>query len=134
MSVARVTLLAGVLAAALAAAPPAAGQRIGTTHFASVPGPANSRLALPPRPDPWLGEDKVRHFFASAAITAIAYGGARIGLASDDAIGVAIGTAAVAGIAREVHDSRRDRPFSVRDLVWDALGIGVGYLWIREIE
>lgn len=84
--------------------------------------------------DRWYGEDKVRHTGASAAITAIGYGGARIALDADESVGVAIGAAAVAGLLREIHDWRLGKPFSVKDLAWDALGIAAGYFWIREIE
>ena len=83
--------------------------------------------------DRWYGEDKVRHLGASAAITAIGYGGARIVLGSDESVGVAIGAAAVAGLLRELHDGRDGR-FSYKDLVWDAVGIAAGYFWIREID
>lgn len=87
----------------------------------------------PPR-DPWFGEDKVRHLGASAALTAIGYGVARNALDSDGSIVVAVSAAGVAGLLREVHDHRLGKPFSLRDLLWDALGIAAGYLWIREIE
>lgn len=116
----RALTLAAILAAGLAsAAAPAAAQRIaGTAH----------------PPDAWWGEDKVQHFAASAAVTVMAYGGARMPLEPDAAIGVAIGSAALAGLWKEVRDLRSGGPFSFRDLVWDALGITVGYLWVREIE
>ena len=83
--------------------------------------------------DRWYGEDKVRHLGASAAITAIGYGGSRVFFGVDESIGVAIGAAAVAGLLRELHDGRDGR-FSYKDLVWDAIGIAAGYFWIREIE
>ncbi|HEX6588381.1 MAG TPA: hypothetical protein VF039_05115 [Longimicrobiales bacterium] len=83
--------------------------------------------------DRWTGEDKVRHLAASAAITAIGYGGARVVFAPDESIGVALGAAAIAGLLRELHDGRDGR-FSYKDLVWDAIGIAAGYFWIREIE
>jgi len=96
--------------------------------------PAAAQRVAPPRfQDAWWGEDKVRHLGASAAITAVAYGGSRVVLGRDESIGVAIGAAAVAGLLREIHDGRDGR-FSYKDLVWDALGIAAGYLWIREIE
>lgn len=84
--------------------------------------------------DGWFGQDKVQHFAASAAITTMAYGGARNVLERDASAGAAVGVAAVAGLLREAYDYRRGRPFSFRDLLWDALGIAAGYLWIREIE
>ena len=96
--------------------------------------PAAAQRVAPPRfEDEWWGEDKVRHLGASAAITALGYGGARVVLDRDASIGVAISAAAVAGLLRELHDGRDGR-FSYKDLAWDALGIAAGYLWIREIE
>lgn len=120
---ARASLCALALVA-LAPPAPAAAQRV---------APAEATVDVPAR-DPWLGEDKVRHFAASAAISALGYGAARIALDHDGAIGVAIGTAAVAGLLREVHDHRLGKPFSFRDLAWDALGIAAGWAWIREIQ
>ena len=111
----RIVLALG-LVAALAA--PAAAQRNEAAYAA----------------DRWYGEDKAKHLAISAAITGMAYGGSRIAFNSDESVGVAIGTAAVAGLLREVHDHRLGKPFSVKDLMWDALGIAAGYLWIREIE
>lgn len=111
-----------ITAAAAVTATPLAGQD------------ARADTVRPAPAEAWLGEDKVRHFGASLGMTLIGYGGARTVLAHDPAIGVALGAAAVAGLLREVHDDRRGRWFSVRDLVWDALGIAAGYLWIREIQ
>jgi uncharacterized protein YfiM (DUF2279 family) len=84
--------------------------------------------------DRWYGEDKVKHLAISGAITGMAYGGSRIVLERDASAGAAVGAAAIAGLLREVHDYRLGKPFSVKDLFWDALGIVAGYFWIREIE
>lgn len=109
---ARVAFVVFALVALTGVASPAAGQRF---------------------QDRWYGEDKVRHLGASAAITGIAYGGARIVFDSEASVAVAIGAAALAGLLRELHDGRDGR-FSYKDLVWDALGIAAGYFWIREID
>ncbi|HUF12035.1 MAG TPA: hypothetical protein VMN78_02920 [Longimicrobiales bacterium] len=101
---------------------------------AAVPVTAQRIAVTPHPPDAWWGEDKVQHFAASAAVTLMAYGGARMPLEPDAAIGVAIGSAALAGLWKEVRDLRSGGPFSFRDLVWDALGITAGYFWVREIE
>ena len=82
----------------------------------------------------WIGEDKVKHLAISAAITGMGYGASRVVLDRDPSLGVAIGAAAVAGVLREVHDYRLGKPFSFKDLAWDALGVAAGYFWIREIE
>ena len=132
----RALILSAILAGVVAAgATPAAAQRPAVTPVAydrMAPAP---RIAPPAPPaDAWWGEDKVQHFVASAAVTTMAYGAARVPLDSDEAIVAAIGTAALAGLWKEWRDLRSGGPFSFRDLVYDALGIAVGYVWIREIE
>lgn len=86
------------------------------------------RIPTPPAaPDAWLAEDKARHLFASLALTAVAFGGARaVGIEWPDAGIAAAVVAGGAGLAKEFSDRARGRPFSVRDLVWDAAGVGVG--------
>lgn len=79
-------------------------------------------LAVPPR-DSWFGTDKVKHFFMSAFVQSASFSAARaLGASTSSAQVVGgISTAAI-GIGREVHDRRRGRIFSVRDLTWDAAG------------
>ena len=75
--------------------------------------------------DRWLGADKFKHAGMSYAITAYAF-------AVTDSEAVAVGSAAVAGLAKEVYDRRRGYPFSIRDLIWDAAGIALGYAVIKQ--
>nr|MBA2668806.1 DUF2279 domain-containing protein [Gemmatimonadota bacterium] len=79
----------------------------------------------PPR-DPWLAEDKLMHFAASFAATALSASAAR-------ATGLDAGRSALAGAVvgsglglwKEVQDHRRpDGFFSYRDVVWDIAGVG----------
>lgn len=83
-----------------------------------------------PSPDEWLGTDKLRHFLISMAVTQFTYGGLRTASANDDvALPIAIGVAAVAGVGKEVHDVRKNGPFNLKDLTWDAAGIAIaGFL------
>jgi uncharacterized protein YfiM (DUF2279 family) len=108
------------------AAPPLA-RRAAATLARHAAVPLVQPAAAPP--DPWLAEDKARHLFASLTIGAIAYGAATgAGLEWPDA-GVAAGAlAGGAGVAKEFRDRARGRPFSVRDLAWDALGVGAALL------
>jgi uncharacterized protein YfiM (DUF2279 family) len=91
-----------LLAAVLLAAPPAQ--------------PAPSR-------DRWFGVDKVKHLFMSAFVQSAAFSAARAAKLSvsnaQSAAGVATG---VVGIGREIHDKRLGKPFSLKDLTWDAAG------------
>lgn len=120
--IARSILLSMLLAAS---AGPALGQE--RTEVQPV-------RASVPYPDPWFGEDKIQHFAASAGVTALAFGASRVAFDHPGATAAGIGVAALAGLLKEVHDQRIGRPFSLRDLAYDALGIGLAFLWIREIE
>ena len=79
-------------------------------------------LAAPPR-DGWFGADKVKHFFMSAFVQSATFSAARA-LGAPTSTAQAIGGVAtgVVGVGREVHDKRRGRIFSVKDLAWDAAG------------
>jgi uncharacterized protein YfiM (DUF2279 family) len=75
--------------------------------------------------DSWLGADKVKHFFLSAFIESVAYGGLR--LARTDratALPVAAGLTMTLGVAKEVRDQSTEGLFSLGDLTWDAAGTG----------
>ncbi len=79
--------------------------------------------ALSAAAHPWLGADKVKHFFMSAFIQTGAFSVARAAGLSHSSAQLAAGiTTAGFGIGREIHDSRSGRPFSVPDLAWDAAG------------
>jgi len=83
-------------------------------------------------PDPWLGEDKFKHFTMSYAITAFAYAGSRTVLDRDASIGVAIAAGSAAGLLKELRDRSVGQPFSFRDLVWDAAGIVLACVVVRQ--
>jgi uncharacterized protein YfiM (DUF2279 family) len=79
-------------------------------------------LHAPPG-DSWFGADKVKHFFLSALIQSATYSAARtVGL--ERSAGQIAGGVMVAGfgLGKELHDRRSAKPFSVRDLAWDAGG------------
>ena len=82
-------------------------------------------LAAPPK-DGWFGVDKVKHLFMSAFVQSAAFSAARAAKLSipnaQAAAGIATG---VVGIGREIHDKRLGKPFSLKDLTWDAAG-GLG--------
>lgn len=79
----------------------------------------------PPR-DRWISEDKLKHFFASFAVTSIAASGARAAGASvDQSVWVGAGTGASLGVWKELRDhGRSGETASLRDLVWDFAGVG----------
>lgn len=111
------------------AAPPIAATTRGLPAL-PIAAPASAVLPVPylrAAPDAWFAEDKARHLFASLALTAVAFGGATtVGMEWPEA-GIAAGAVAgAAGLAKELSDRARGRSFSVRDLVWDAAGVGAG--------
>jgi uncharacterized protein YfiM (DUF2279 family) len=79
----------------------------------------------PAAPDRWLAEDKWKHLFASFVVTSIAGGSARaLGMDADASVAAGAAAGVGAGIWKELRDRRNDSPFSARDLVWDAVGVG----------
>lgn len=90
--------------------------------------------AAPQDRDAWLAEDKLRHFAVSAAATTLGYGTARFALDHDTARAAAGGVAFGLGIAKEMWDVRRGGPFSLKDLAWDAAGVGLGLLLVRGLR
>ena len=89
-----------------------------------------------PGGDRWFGPDKLQHFFTSAFVQSIAYGGLRrIGAERGPALAGASAVTAVAGVGKEVYDTRANGEFSVRDLVWDAAGAGsASVLLVRTVR
>ncbi|HSH44285.1 MAG TPA: hypothetical protein VK966_00380 [Longimicrobiales bacterium] len=84
--------------------------------------------------DAWLGEDKARHMGMSFAATLFLYGAGRAALDHEAALPVAAAGSALAGVGKEVADARRGGRFSLRDLAWDAVGVGIGILLAERIE
>jgi uncharacterized protein YfiM (DUF2279 family) len=79
----------------------------------------------PTPPDSWIGEDKLKHFFVSFAVTSLAASGARAaGLSRDASLLVGAGTGVGVGALKEWRD-RGDpaHTASLRDLAWDFGGI-----------
>lgn len=87
--------------------------------------PSRPRTLAIQEGDAWLGADKFKHAGMSYAITAFSF-------AATDSEEAAIASGAVAGILKEVMDRRRGSLFSVRDLIWDAAGIALGYAVIKQ--
>lgn len=86
----------------------------------------------PIAPDEWLGEDKLRHFLMSFAVTTYAYAGARTVADHEAAAAVALAAGAGAGVGKELYDRAAGRPFSLRDLAADGLGMLAAWVLIRN--
>ena len=86
-------------------------------------------LALHASGDRWFGADKLQHFFLSAFVQSVSYAALRTAdVPHDRALVAASAMTLGVGVAKEVHDHRAGRAFSVRDLTWDAAGIGAATL------
>jgi uncharacterized protein YfiM (DUF2279 family) len=85
------------------------------------------------RSDPWIGPDKLQHFFVSAFIQSFGYGVLRrAGAENGAALAGASVVTATAGVGKELLDRRAGRPLSVRDLAWDAAGAGSASLLLAR--
>jgi uncharacterized protein YfiM (DUF2279 family) len=84
--------------------------------------------------DRWIAEDKFKHFFNSYVATVLAASGARVaGLDARQSLAVGVGVGAGAGVWKEIRDARLPGgSASVRDLVWDFAGVGVGAVVVAQ--
>jgi uncharacterized protein YfiM (DUF2279 family) len=101
----------------------------------TIPPAVTRAVAMsPPGDDAWIAEDKLQHLGMSFAATAFAYAGARTMIEPDPALVVAGSAALLAGIAKEIHDARAGRGFSLKDLAWDAAGVALGLTLAHRIR
>ncbi len=101
---------------------------IGSTPAAkkSDPVPSIKRPA-----DPWLSADKFWHFALSLALTGSSYHFIRCRLNEPEnrAAIYSLGFSFGCGLSKELYDSKKPRGyFSYKDLLYDLLGVGAGYL------
>lgn len=87
-------------------------------------------------PDPWFGEDKVKHFITSFVATSLSASAARMaGLEARESAFVGAGTGVAVGVLKEVRDiGRRGETASFRDLAWDFAGVGASYAVMRQVR
>ena len=84
--------------------------------------------------DSWFGTDKMKHFFLSAFVQSLSYSVIQVttrGSRSSLVLSASAASAA-AGIGKELHDRRVKGAFSVRDLAWDAAGVGTASLMLTH--
>jgi putative lipoprotein len=98
--------------------------------FTLAPGPREHSR------DSWFGPDKLQHFFSSAFVQSLAYGGLRrAGMEHGSALVGASATSAAVGVGKELRDRRTKGEFSVRDLTWDMAGAGAAtILLVRTVR
>jgi hypothetical protein len=85
--------------------------------------------------EPIFGIDKVKHFFIAGFVETMTFAALEAaGAKRSPARTAAIGTTAVVSFGREIHDRRTKGLFSVKDLLWDALGAGAALLVINKVR
>lgn len=113
---------------------PGPGRTAGPVRLPSARAGYEKPALVPPPPDRWLAEDKARHFAMSFAVTGMGYGAARLMAEPAPARSAAAGLAVLLGIGKEVVDAHQREQFSLKDLVWDAVGVALGYTFVQRIE
>lgn len=89
----------------------------------------------PKAADPAFGVDKVKHFFMAGFVESMTFAGLQAaGSNRSPAKAAAITAAAVASFGREIHDKKTKGLFSVRDLIWDAIGASAALLVINKTQ
>ncbi len=93
--------------------------------------------APPERPpeDPWLGQDKLKHFAVSAVLQGGGHAlGRSVGLDYREAAWTAAGLTLAVGVGKELHDRADGRFFSWRDLTADVVGGTTGAVVVRQVD
>src|ERR1041384_7369360 len=86
-----------------------------------------------PGGDRWFSTDKAKHFFMAAFSQSASYSGLRaLRLSHEGALTGAPGIAAAVSVGKEVHDKKSGQIFSLKDLTWDAAGMGAATLVVRH--
>jgi hypothetical protein len=123
------------LSLAFTAPPDSLPGRGGRTALHGVAGVHHARTPRQSTGDAWFAPDKLQHFTLSYGVTAFAFAGAQlVGAEGDTRLRIAAGTGLLAGIAKEIADVSRGAPFSVKDLLYDALGVATAVAILRKVR
>ncbi len=86
--------------------------------------------------DPWLGEDKFKHFFLSGFLTVYSYNFLREVVNSPKSVAVYSSSFSIAGlgIGKEIYDhkSKKGHP-SFKDILANLLGIGTALFFVKVL-
>jgi hypothetical protein len=126
-----------LLALSLAFTAPQDSQPGYTEHTAlpRIAGFHQVRTPWQSRGDAWFAPDKLQHFTLSYGVTAFAFAGAQLaGAEGDTRLRIAAGTGLLAGIAKEIADVSHGASFSVKDLLYDALGVATAVAILRKVR
>ena len=101
---------------------------------AAVPFTADAQARAKPA-DPILGVDKVKHFFIVGFVESMTFASLQAaGTNRSTAKTAAITTAAAISFGREIHDRKTKGLFSLRDLMWDAIGASAALIVINKTQ
>lgn len=91
----------------------------------------NTKIELSGQSDRWIAKDKLKHFTASALIAGAGHYWMRHKQHNSDMESnlAGFGISLTFGIGKELLDVKNQRPFSIKDMIADILGIFFG-LWI----
>lgn len=80
--------------------------------------------------DEWFSSDKFLHFSVSMNLVGLTYHvhHRQLGRDEDEGRVLSVSLTALAGLGKEIYDKKRKGNFSWKDLIYDAAGIGAGYL------
>ena len=83
--------------------------------------------------DPWIGPDKPKHFLMAGFVESLTF--ASLELAGANRSPARLGgmtAAAIVSVGREIHDRKVGKGFSLKDLLWDGLGMSAALLVINK--
>jgi uncharacterized protein YfiM (DUF2279 family) len=104
------------------------------TVLFALPLPADAQSRQKPA-DPAFGVDKVKHFFIVGFVESMSFASLQAaGSNRSTARTGAIAAATAVSFGREIHDRRTKGLFSVRDLVWDAIGASAALIVINKTQ
>lgn len=91
--------------------------------------------ATQPTKDSWFATDKAQHFFMAAFVQSLSFSGLRAVELSRGAslVGATVASSAVS-VGKELYDAKHGGDPSVKDLTWDAAGIGAATLLLRRTQ
>jgi uncharacterized protein YfiM (DUF2279 family) len=107
----------------------AQSQRLVSSHNINFLSDSIVDLGSSPVKDQWFSGDKLLHFSASAAITGLTYHFYvnRLNRPEERGKVYSVSLTALVSIGKELYDKNKKGYFSWKDLLWDGLGLAVGY-------
>ena len=88
-----------------------------------------------PGGDSWFGADKAKHFFTAAFVQTLSFGGLRAtGLSRNASLVGATVVSSSVSVGKEIRDRASGGEFSLKDVTWDAAGIGAATALLRRTD